>query len=844
MEESPKAPRLLDEFAARYPYPFDPFQTEAMEALEHGRSVLVAAPTGTGKTVIAEFGLFLARRAGLRAFYTTPIKALSNQKYRDFRAVYGDDVGLLTGDIVIQPEASVVVMTTEVLRNMLVQAGRALLDVGAIVFDEVHYMGDAERGTAWEEAILLAPRSIPLVCLSATVPNAAEIAAWLRAAHGDLACIFHDGRAVPLEHRYFLDGAAHLVVDGYGRRRKWFSGVGGELASRVRWGGFEHEPSGEREPHEEAEPWAVVRHLERRALTPAIYFLFSRRACEEAAASCLSLPPVEDADQLVREARARLADLPREDRELRQIGLLLRLLPRGVAVHHAGLLPLIKMLVEELFAAGRLRAVFATDTLAVGINMPAKTTVIGELSKWDGEQRRLLTPNEYRQMTGRAGRRGIDERGVSVILYSPWVSFERAMEIVQGQLLPLESAFAPDYSTALNLLRGPADRDRLAGLYARSLRRFQHDARLEALTVEVEQLDADFRARHRVQLRDSETWRLSRELSHARHELNQTQRDAALQARSTVDGLSEILHRFGYLLDNRPTPKAALLRSIFDTNALALAELIDGRVLLGLQPAALAEVVSWFTYDREVPIRGMPIPRPLQRLRQQVFDLQAEILSQERRVGLSISRPLNEHFQGIALAWAEERPLGEIAQRARMAEGDLVGIFQKTLDLLGQLRAAVDGLRRTEGTRDRRDRRGGEAELLLQQMLQADVLLRRGVVEASYRWAIAGPPPVTEEELGEDDLSWLVVPSIERPERWREQRPTQPPARAQRRREARRQEKGPAAESRAAPPKRGRTGGPPDGKSARQQQGPSRSQRSRPAGAPSKIRRPRPRRPR
>src|SRR6266567_8307244 len=232
---------LIEDFRARQPYALDEFQLESIQALAHGHSVLVAAPTGTGKTVIADFGVFQARTAGLRAFYTTPIKALSNQKYRDYHAMYGDEVGLLTGDISLNADAPIVIMTTEVLRNMLV-TGSTIDDVGTIVFDEVHYMGDAERGTAWEESILLAPRHVPLVCLSATVPNAAEIAEWIRDAHGDLSCIFHDQRAVPLEHRYWLPGEdvdqdkqpfkVYTVVDAEGKltndARK-LRNVGGEL---------------------------------------------------------------------------------------------------------------------------------------------------------------------------------------------------------------------------------------------------------------------------------------------------------------------------------------------------------------------------------------------------------------------------------------------------------------------------------------------------------------------------------------------------------------------------------------------------------------------------------------
>ncbi|HEV7665262.1 MAG TPA: DEAD/DEAH box helicase, partial [Chloroflexota bacterium] len=301
---------LVDAFTTSRAYPLDPFQIDAIKALAHGHSVLVAAPTGTGKTVVADFGVYLARSAGLRVFYTTPIKALSNQKYRDYRSIYGDAVGLLTGDISLNADAPIIIMTTEVLRNMLV-TGASIDDVGAIVFDEVHYMGDAERGTAWEESILLAPRHVPLVCLSATVPNAAEIAEWIRDAHGDLTCIFHDQRAVPLEHRYWLPGTdpekdpfkVYTILDADGHltddARK-LRNVGGELAGRVRWGGVSSQgfrgddrpPASDKEPREQPAPWRVVRFLEGEGLTPAIYFLFSRRATEESASSCLALRPV------------------------------------------------------------------------------------------------------------------------------------------------------------------------------------------------------------------------------------------------------------------------------------------------------------------------------------------------------------------------------------------------------------------------------------------------------------------------------------------------------------------------------------------------------------------------
>lgn len=765
---------LIAEFCAGVSYPLDDFQVQAISALASGHSVLVAAPTGTGKTVVGEFGIFLARSRKTRAIYTTPIKALSNQKYRDFRSRWGEDqVGLLTGDVVVNAEAPILVMTTEVLRNMLVQ-GRSLDDVGAIVFDEVHYMGDPERGTAWEEAILLAPKHLALVCLSATVPNTQEIAEWIRAAHGELTAIFFDRRAVPLEHRYWVPARdpksgpqIHLVIDPEGRQvaPPHLQRVGGELAARVR-GGAGPERGGRdtqgqeagHEPREVPEGWRVIRYLEGEKLTPAIFFVFSRRATEEAALSCLALRPVEHAADLVREARLWLGELSPQDRALRQVSLLFRLLPRGVAVHHAGMLPQLKMLVEELFQAGKLRAVFATDTLAVGINMPARTVVVAEQQKFDGVQRRLLTPNEYRQMTGRAGRRGIDERGVSLVLYSPWVSFQKATEVMSGDLLPLESAFRPTYSTAMNLWLRPEDEERLADLYARSLRRFQHDRDLKDLTERKQVLEDDLeRLKASGNLSKHTVWERARELTQADHALRQAHRHASLEAARTVHGLAEVLARFDYLHEGRPTPKAPYLRALFDTNALTLSELLLNGQLEALDPAELAEALSWFSTDRDSLMRGLPLTRRLHRLREVLDHLHGSVLREEEHQGLQISRPLPPDFHGIALAWAEGEELSAIAQRARVQEGDLVGALQKTLDLIGQLSGAAS--------------RGPLGLDLLPKLEEADRMLRRGVVESSYEWAQGGlPEHEPEPEVGGEEDHWeealtLVDDAPDRPSR-------------------------------------------------------------------------------
>ncbi|HEX2173644.1 MAG TPA: DEAD/DEAH box helicase, partial [Dehalococcoidia bacterium] len=419
----------LDRFQAEYPFPLDTFQIEAITALSAGRSVLVAAPTGTGKTVVAEFAVRQALERGQRAFYTTPIKALSNQKFRDFKATFGEDrVGLMTGDLVENPDAPVVVMTTEILRNRLVsdpegleRSGAGLRDVDCVIFDEVHYLADPERGTAWEEAILLAPKSIQFVCLSATVSNADQIAQWLRATDRAVDLIFHAERAVPLEHFYFLDDEIHAILDTEGRRLKSFRGIGGELLPGNRFGGRSRRNRARPEPR----PWEIVQALQRAKLLPGIYFVFSRRLVEESALDCVRLRLVNPAGAAKIRARLdeRLAELSPEDRAIGQVQRLLDLLPRGIGFHHAGMIPILKILVEELFAEGLLKVCFATDTLSLGINMPAKSVVVGELTKFDGESRRLLLPNEYRQLTGRAGRRGIDKRGVAVVPYSPWVPF-------------------------------------------------------------------------------------------------------------------------------------------------------------------------------------------------------------------------------------------------------------------------------------------------------------------------------------------------------------------------------------------------------------------------------------
>jgi ATP-dependent RNA helicase HelY len=486
-----------DAFVARYPFELDAFQLEAAEELSKGGSVMVAAPTGTGKTVVAEFAVFRARQRGRRALYTTPIKALSNQKFRDFRREYGDDVGLLTGDVVENPDGRILVMTTEVVRNMLIQRPEEFHDVDCIVFDEVHFLSDAARGTTWEEAIICAPAHVQLVCLSATVSNAAQVADWISEVHRPIRLLVHKKRSVPLEHFYFLDGQLMQMIDPNGRASRGLRGVGGENRRGVRTRGQDFAPKRRGESRAEPRSSDVVRKLRAEGLLPALYFFFSRRECELAAQGCaqLGLARGGEASEINRLVDERLTSLSEDDRSLGQVAMLRRLLPLGVGFHHAGLLPVLKVLVEELFNRGLLKVVFATDTLSLGINMPAKTVVVGELTKFDGESRRPLTPNEYQQLTGRAGRRGLDPRGVAVVPYSPWITAEEAIAIGTGDLLPIESTFTLRYNTVLNLWSaGPKPTERLAHVFSSSLREFQLDDEVKALHEEVRAIDHELRA--------------------------------------------------------------------------------------------------------------------------------------------------------------------------------------------------------------------------------------------------------------------------------------------------------------------------------------------------------------
>jgi ATP-dependent RNA helicase HelY len=482
----------LTDFTAGYPFALDPFQTEACEALEDGLGVLVCAPTGAGKTVVGEFAVHLALAEGRKCFYTTPIKALSNQKYNDLVDRYGPgEVGLLTGDNSVNGDAPVVVMTTEVLRNMLYAGSGAIDNLGYVVMDEVHYLADRFRGAVWEEVIIHLPASVRLVSLSATVSNAEEFADWLVTVRGDTKVIVDEHRPVPLwQHMLvgtrmfdlFRGGETGKEVDPelvrYVRERERY-------VEPIRRGG---RPRGWRPPARVD----VIDRLDRDGLLPAITFIFSRAGCDAAVQQCVAAglrlnTPAEAAE--VREvAEEYTVELAPDDLDVLGYWEWVDGLQRGVAAHHAGLIPTFKEAVEELFARGLVKAVFATETLALGINMPARSVVLERLVKFNGETHADVTPGEYTQLTGRAGRRGIDVEGHAVVLWSPGVDPEQVAGLASTRTYPLRSSFRPSYNMAVNLSR-QLSRSQARALLERSFAQFQADRAVVGLARQVDRND-------------------------------------------------------------------------------------------------------------------------------------------------------------------------------------------------------------------------------------------------------------------------------------------------------------------------------------------------------------------
>ena len=510
---------LLAAFSDGYPFAFDEYQREACAQLEAGSGVLVAAPTGAGKTIVGEFAVFLALSNGRKCFYTTPIKALSNQKYADLVRRHGaSNVGLLTGDTSVNSEAPIVVMTTEVLRNMIYARSATLANLGYVVLDEVHYLADRFRGAVWEEVIIGLADSIQLVALSATVSNAEEFGEWLSEVRGEMAVVVSERRPVPLyqhvligrtlydlfaevaptarelpdegkvdvnpilikiardESRFLRDDARRpRGKSGRGRRTvSYGSGAYGGAAHRSHYAGAGRRPRSLRVPSR-AE---LVELLEDEVLLPAIVFIFSRVGCDAAVRQLLEsgvrLTTTAEQQQIAAIMERHVVGLSGGDLQALDYDVFAEALSRGVAAHHAGMLPTFKECVEEAFVRGLIKIVFATETLALGINMPARSVVLEKLIKFDGETHADITPGEYTQLTGRAGRRGIDVEGHAVVLWQPGLDPRAVAGLASRRTYPLRSSFSPTYNMAVNLV-ATVGRERARTLLEQSFAQFQSD---------------------------------------------------------------------------------------------------------------------------------------------------------------------------------------------------------------------------------------------------------------------------------------------------------------------------------------------------------------------------------
>ncbi|MGH9077534.1 MAG: DEAD/DEAH box helicase, partial [Acidimicrobiales bacterium] len=591
-------------------FDLDRFQLAALDALDAGHSVVVAAPTGSGKTVVATYAAATALAAGHKAFYTTPLKALSNQKYAELASRFGPSaVGLLTGDSSVNPGAAVVVMTTEVLRNMIYASSGLLDGLGYVVLDEVHYLQDAYRGAVWEEVVIHLPAAVDLVCLSATVSNAAELADWIGTVRGTTEAIVEDRRPVQLHDLYMVGrrGTRPALLPVMVNGRPNPEGVG-DLGR----GGGGH-PRGRRDGRlYRPRRGEVVEVLDGAGMLPAIYFLFSRDACEDAARRCRwegrRLTDAAERHRIRAVVGAKVGVLAPADLAVLGYQDWLGGLEAGYAAHHAGMVPPFKEAVEACFEAGLVKVVFATETLSLGINMPARSVVIENLTKWSGERHQLLTPGEYTQLTGRAGRRGIDEVGHAVVLWSPWVGFDQVAALVGGGSGALASSFRPTYNMAANLVRrySPETAGHLLNLsfaqYRTERAAVVLAARLERTRSALEEAEAgaarpgpDGAGRSAA----AQAARLAGEAESLVRRIDAAGESLALQ----FDRVLGLLGDWGYVAGWALSAAGESLAGLYHECDLVVVECAERGVLDGLGATDLAGLVSVFTFQ---PRAGQP----------------------------------------------------------------------------------------------------------------------------------------------------------------------------------------------------------------------------------------------
>jgi ATP-dependent RNA helicase HelY len=706
-------------FAARYPFALDGFQVDAIEALAAGESVLVAAPTGAGKTVVAEFAIDRAIDLGGKCFYTTPLKALSNQKFGDFVARLGAaKVGLLTGDNTINGEAPVVVMTTEVLRNMLYERSDTLDGLVTVVMDEVHYLQDPYRGAVWEEVLIHLPSSVSVVCLSATISNAEEFGEWIGTLRGPTRVVIEEQRPIPLEHRYLVGRdlhPMHVDQDGSAAPNPYIVSLDRQ---EVRYKTYYRRGSGTPQHHRIPRPREghrrvfvprreeVVEILHDQGLLPAIYFVFSRAGCDRSVErlvdSGIRLTTNEEASQIRDFADLRVAWM--DDVDLKTLGYpaFQDALAVGIASHHAGMLPVFKETVEELFEAGLVKVVFATETLSLGINMPARSVVIEDLWKFQGERHELLTPGEYTQLTGRAGRRGIDELGHAVVVFQRQVPFERVASLASTRTYELASSFRPSYNMAVNLVRNYS-REEAHHLLNSSFAQFLADRGVVALERQLERDTAalaGYREQMRCHLGDfTEYWALRRRAERIREQARvgrERERgegvrralaslrpgDVIFVPRAKRRGLAVVLSN----REGRPTVLAQD-RKFF---RLAARDFVEPPLVLTKVPMPRSGSVRSARYRRDLAARLVALdiraPRTLRRTADPKVQEEARRLERRAEAHPCHACPERSDHErwGVRFAQLEQQSAG-VERRIRARTETLARQFERVLEVLGDL---------------------------------------------------------------------------------------------------------------------------------------------------------------
>jgi superfamily II RNA helicase len=739
-----------------FPFELDDFQKEACEIIDNGQSVVVCAPTGAGKTVIAQHAIHRAIEQDCRIFYTTPLKALSNQKFYDFGEKYGyDKVGLLTGDTSINRNAQIVIMTTEVFRNMLYGTNFGavadnLKNVRYVVLDEVHYMNDEQRGTVWEESIIYCPTNIQIIALSATVANGNELTDWINTVHSKTCLVNTDFRPVPLRFYYFDSSQPFkllplLTPDGKLNKKikpekpQWAKGRDKRKKSYVK---------------------QIISNLADNDMLPAIYFTFSRKKCDEQMEKCAGLGLNTKAEQIqIKEfIEEFIADNPHLYGN-KHIDYLIQ----GVASHHAGLLPAWKNLVEKLFQKGLIKVVFATETLAAGINMPARSTVISATSKRTDTGHRMLTANEFLQMSGRAGRRGMDEVGYVTIVGTSFQSPDEVAELVLSGSNPLESRFSPSYSMVLNLLQR-FNLEESKELILKSFGYYSSDFRLKPILSQLEDYNNELKEREFIcpskltdedmkkydklrfiYVQNRQTYKkiLKQEKSKRRPlspEIiefgNQNKKDLAklqsmpcdvckyykkhsknnevieriLAKKKRLEKEIEkqkdiywnkflahraILEEYKYLQNDYPTDRGKTTSQIRSENELFLAEIIFSGILENLTPAQLAGVICAITTeDLRIEIPYIPFSEPVRKTLNLIRNIKKKMLKLQSKYDIETPMYINPYFSSMIELWVEGAEWETVTEQIDMGEGDIVRAFKRVVDVLRQL-TVIDNIPET-----------------------------------------------------------------------------------------------------------------------------------------------------